>query len=122
MVSSSQSDPEFRRPIIIHEDDSSSSKITKRNDKDTKSKFRRCLSVPTTLFDLESIMKLSTVDESLHSTYGSDRSRKGDKLKFDKVKIREYARTVGDNPSCSSGPPVRYVCFSPIVLIGTHCQ
>ena len=23
------------------------------------------------------------------------------------VQIREYARTVGDNPSCSSGPPVR---------------
>ena len=34
------------------------------------------------------------------------------RIKFDKVIIREYARTVGDNPSCSSGPPVRYVfCF-----------
>jgi hypothetical protein len=28
---------------------------------------------------------------------------------FNAIEIREYARTVGDNPSCSSGPPVTYV-------------
>jgi hypothetical protein len=27
-------------------------------------------------------------------------------VRFDVIVIREYARTIGDNPSCSSGPPV----------------
>eukprot|EP00429_Kryptoperidinium_foliaceum_P062646 CAMPEP_0176078936 /NCGR_PEP_ID=MMETSP0120_2-20121206/39478_1 /TAXON_ID=160619 /ORGANISM="Kryptoperidinium foliaceum, Strain CCMP 1326" /LENGTH=207 /DNA_ID=CAMNT_0017412689 /DNA_START=250 /DNA_END=873 /DNA_ORIENTATION=- len=50
-------------------------------------------------------MKVRTLDESVHSTYGSERGTKGS-IKFSHVGIREYARTVGDNPSCSSGPPV----------------
>jgi hypothetical protein len=71
----------------------------------------RCHSLPSRLKP-KSIMKKRTIDESLHSTYGSEEmitglSRKLDSLKFDKICIREYSRTVGDNPSCSSGPPVR---------------
>lgn len=27
-------------------------------------------------------------------------------VRFDEVHIREYERTLGDNPSCSSGPPI----------------
>ena len=95
-----------RKPIIIHEDDSlPSAKVIK----DAKSnRMRRCMSQPTTFLDVESIMKWRTLDESLHSTYGSENGKERS-LQFDKVIIREYARTVGDNPSCSSGPPVRYV-------------
>lgn len=70
-------------------------------------RMHRCMSVPETLFDIRSVLKYRTVDESLHSVYGSDASTKSQKsLSFDRVKIREYARTVGDNPSCSAGPPV----------------
>jgi hypothetical protein len=63
-------------------------------------------------FKVTPIMKCKTLDESLHSTYGSQSesgSGHGDRgnIKFDKILIREYARTVGDNPSCSCGPPVR---------------
>jgi len=71
----------------------------------------RCYSLPSR-FKPKSIMKIRTIDESLHSTYGSEdemitgSSRKHDSLTFDKICIREYSRTVGDNPSCSSGPPV----------------
>lgn len=83
------------QPITISEDDG------------VKTDMRRCLSVPTTLYDLSSIMKCKTLDESLHSNYGSDPGKDERGLQFGKVVIREYARTVGDNPSCSSGPPVR---------------
>jgi hypothetical protein len=83
------------QPITISEDDG------------IKTHLRRCLSVPTTLYDLSSIMKCRTLDESLHSNYGSDSGKDDRGIQFDKVIIREYARTVGDNPSCSSGPPVR---------------
>jgi hypothetical protein len=52
------------------------------------------------------------LDESLHSTYydkiaaagASGGERRG--ITWDTIEIREYARTVGDNPSCSSGPPI----------------
>ena len=76
-------------------------------------KMRRCLSLPETLFDVKSIMRFRTLDESLHSTYGSENGSRnggsgGEKtnIKMGNVIIREYGRTVGDNPSCSSGPPV----------------
>lgn len=73
-------------------------------------KMRRCLSLPGTLLDVKSIMRFRTLDESLHSTYGSDNGSKNgnDKpgIRMGQVIIREYGRTVGDNPSCSSGPPV----------------
>eukprot|EP00980_Cylindrotheca_fusiformis_P007267 scaffold1525_cov142-Cylindrotheca_fusiformis.AAC.67 len=71
----------------------------------SKSKMRRCISVPYGMEDIKSIMKCRTLDESLHSAYGSDK-KKGRGIKFGKIGIREYARTLGDNPSCSSGPPV----------------
>ena len=74
-------------------------------------KMRRCLSMPETLFDVKSIMRFRTLDESLHSTYGSENGSKNgsndkNNIKMGNVIIREYGRTVGDNPSCSSGPPV----------------
>ena len=70
-------------------------------------------------------MKFKTLDESLHSTYGSSsyddstsnttgcRSHNSSgtngrqqRIQFKHIEVREYSRTVGDNPSCSSGPPV----------------
>jgi hypothetical protein len=83
-------------------------------------KPQRCISSPANLHKMAtrtvSIMITRTLDESLHSTYGSveegptrrrRRSKNRPSLQFDKIRIREYSRTVGDNPSCSSGPPIR---------------
>jgi hypothetical protein len=100
-----QSEP--RKPITIYEDVSLPKQRAGKNA--TPKRIQRCVSTPTTMFDVESILKWKTVDESLHSMYGSESgSRNGEqKLQFKSVVIREYARTVGDNPSCSSGPPVR---------------
>lgn len=104
VLRSKASEGRFERsmPITISEDsDDDCSRLNKP---------RRCMSLPTDL--RKSIMKIRTLDESLHSTYGSvDEmisaiTRKHLSLQFDKVKIREYSRTVGDNPSCSSGPPI----------------
>ncbi|GKY94709.1 hypothetical protein MPSEU_000436400 [Mayamaea pseudoterrestris] len=76
---------------------------------------------------IKGIMKYLTHDESVHSNYGSERG--GDleepekarievavtpidkavdrrKIQFANIQIREYNRTIGDNPSCSSGPPI----------------
>ena len=93
-------------PITINEDDA----VKFSGDKMP----RRCMSMPE-IYYLKGIMRCRTLDESLHSTYGaqsetgSNPERKG--IEFDKIVIREYGRTVGDNPSCRSGPPVRYVIF-----------
>lgn len=105
VLRSKDSEGRFERsmPITISEDSD--------DDCPRFSKPRRCMSFPTYLN--KSIMKRRTLDESLHSTYGSEEemisaiSRKHHSLQFDKVSIREYSRTVGDNPSCSSGPPIR---------------
>ena len=71
-------------------------------------KYGRAISMTGSQCDAQSIMKFRTMDESLHSVYGSDSdSSKEQSVKFDKILIREYSLTVGDNPSCSSGPPVR---------------
>jgi hypothetical protein len=57
-------------------------------------------------------MKYVTEDESMHSKYGSesnDAAKESDDAKqvvLKDIQIREYARTIGDNPSCSSGPPI----------------
>eukprot|EP00566_Odontella_aurita_P019712 CAMPEP_0113557134 /NCGR_PEP_ID=MMETSP0015_2-20120614/17625_1 /TAXON_ID=2838 /ORGANISM="Odontella" /LENGTH=294 /DNA_ID=CAMNT_0000458531 /DNA_START=337 /DNA_END=1221 /DNA_ORIENTATION=+ /assembly_acc=CAM_ASM_000160 len=62
-------------------------------------------------------MIVSSLEESLHSTYGSSSPRRrsdGDedsltdsqRLKFADLQIREYSRAVGDNPSVSAGPPL----------------
>lgn len=94
----------IRNVITINEDD-----YDLVDQETAQPKYRRCISVPETLWDIRSVMKVRTLDESMHSTYGgSDSGTKG-KITFKSVGIREYARTVGDNPSCSSGPPVRYV-------------
>lgn len=70
-----------------------------------KGKVRRCMSVPDGLEDVKSVMKCRTLDESLHSVYGAQKNH-NQNIKFGTVGIREYGRTLGDNPSCSSGPPV----------------
>jgi len=53
------------------------------------------------------ILKVATLDESLHNT---NISRCSDSesltVSFHKVVIREYKLTVGDNPSCTFGPPI----------------
>ena len=75
----------------------------------SKKPRQRCLSFPTYLNLSKSIMKRRTLDESLHSAYGSEDGvmRGKNSIQFDKINIREYSMTVGDNPSCSSGPPIR---------------
>ena len=96
-------------PITISEDSEDEFVLTVNGNRSNRP--RRCFSLPTNL--KKSIMKRKTLDESLHTTYGSGdemtsgRSKKHLSLQFDKINIREYSRTVGDNPSCSSGPPIR---------------
>ena len=72
--------------------------------------LHRRISAPTCIQRTKSVLKYATADESLHSTYGSERGAEGDKdsrrVTLTDIRIREYNRTVGDNPSCSSGPPV----------------
>lgn len=59
-------------------------------------------------------MKYVTEDESIHSVYGKGVKEKQEmkendpkkKVVLKDIQIREYARTIGDNPSCSSGPPI----------------
>lgn len=70
---------------------------------------------------VKGILKFVSVAESLAAKYGAgDRggdptsangeeedgspARKG--INFHMIEIREYERTIGDNPSCSSGPPI----------------
>lgn len=58
---------------------------------------------------IKGIMKFATLDESLHSRYGSESGsddgtkKKKIRIQFENIEIREYDRTVGDNPSVSSG-------------------
>lgn len=59
---------------------------------------------------VKGIMKVATLDESLHSAYGSESSVASDgtkkikiRIKFTDIEVRSYNRTVGDNPSVSSG-------------------
>ena len=42
----------------------------------------------------------------MHKKYGQREGIKKERIKFKNIEIREYARTIGDNPSCSSGPPI----------------
>lgn len=106
------SEPKFnnKMPLMIDEDSDDELFVSERGCPKKNIAHRRCVSLPLIL--KKSIMKKRTLDESLHSTYGSEdelitgRDKERDSLQFDKIKIREYSRTVGDNPSCSSGPPV----------------
>jgi len=83
--------------------------------------LKRSNSCPTVM-KLRSIMRVASLDESLHN-FDISRSRGGrvnssvevlPTLKetdsrnviFDAIRIREYERSLGDNPSCSTGPPI----------------
>jgi len=87
--------------------------------------LKRSSSCPT-IMKLRSSMRVASLDESLHN-FDISRSRgsvassvealptlaENDprNVIFDEIRIREYERSLGDNPSCSSGPPIRYVAF-----------
>lgn len=79
----------------------------------------RSKSVPTIIPKTrrrKGIMKYVTADDSLHSKYGGNETNKEStsdesetetkRVVLKDIRIREYARTIGDNPSCSSGPPM----------------
>ena len=105
--------------------------------------LRRSQSLVSPPKPLKGILRITSVEDSLHCVYGKDnggshsgsrrqsscppdfdsscRSSQSDDLVirrngntmsrrqsvlFKAIEIREYERTVGDNPSCSSGPPV----------------
>lgn len=55
---------------------------------------------------VKGILKVATVDDSLHNPYpyGGIDENKG--IQFKDLHIREYARTLSDNPSCTAGPPI----------------
>mmetsp|Transcript_10065 Transcript_10065/g.12708 ORF Transcript_10065/g.12708 Transcript_10065/m.12708 type:complete len:203 (+) Transcript_10065:45-653(+) len=49
-----------------------------------------------------------STDSSIHSTSSActTSSSSSRSVSFDQVEIREYSITIGDNPSCSNGPPL----------------
>ena len=57
--------------------------------------------------ECHSFLNLSLSCRSLQSA-GSVHSLKGN-VSFDKVSVRGYERILGDNPSVSNGPPIRFV-------------
>lgn len=70
---------------------------------------------------IKGVMKITTLDESLHSKYGSSSKAGGtegkrERIKFKNIEIREYNRTVGDNPSVSSGK-LFVACDFPVVSL-----
>lgn len=54
----------------------------------------------------KSALKVSTQSASLQSSWEAS-SHEPKYLLWKDVRIRNYERTVGDNPSCSSGVPLR---------------
>ena len=60
--------------------------------------------------NVKGILKYATVDDSLHNPYRNgriDENNNNDKgIQFKDIHIREYARTLSDNPSCTAGPPI----------------
>lgn len=69
--------------------------------------------IPTSKTENAGIMRVRTLRDSLHSIEdGRDCDRPSDKssspsVRFNQITIREYAIVIGDNPSCSSGAPLR---------------
>jgi hypothetical protein len=75
----------------------------------TTNTVMRSTSVPGTRVEIvavKSIMRVSSLDESLHKQ-GLSKSTSAKSLNWHEIQIREYARALGDNPSCSSGAPIR---------------
>jgi hypothetical protein len=71
--------------------------------------LKKSTSLPGTQADIiavKSIMRVSSLDESLHRR-GLSKSSLTKSLNWHEIQIREYSRDVGDNPSCSSGAPIR---------------
>jgi hypothetical protein len=58
------------------------------------------------LFKTHFCMRVSSLDASLHKQ-GLSRSSSTKSLNWHEIQIWEYARALGDNPSCSSGAPIR---------------
>jgi hypothetical protein len=114
----SQSLPELRRsqslvippkPIkgilrITSVEDSLQSVYGKDDDGRVQSTNRRINSCTP---DFDTSVRSSQSDDIVIRHGGSTRRRQS--VLFKAIEIREYERTVGDNPSCSSGPPVAYV-------------
>lgn len=57
---------------------------------------------------------------------GPSSTRRGFSVEFSVVQIREFSRTVGDNPSCTSGPPIslgwEYNQITPDVHVVMHAS
>lgn len=51
------------------------------------------------------ILKITTIDESITTKY-SGSTPSAVPVTFDNIEVREYSVVIGDNPSCTSGPPV----------------
>lgn len=74
---------------------------------DSSNKMKRSVSVPGTNAEIKSVMRVSSLDESLHKKGLTKNPKRPSGIVFHEIRIREYARALGDNPSCSAGPPVR---------------
>lgn len=74
----------------------------------------RANSMPDFRSVIKGILHISTLEDSLHAKYGEHdhckhthhKDNKDQHITFSNIEIREYARTVGINPSVSAGPPV----------------
>ena len=51
-------------------------------------------------------IQLNSSESSLHSSSSCCSRQLSSSVRFRNVKIREYGITLGDNPSCSGGPPI----------------
>ena len=48
------------------------------------------------------VAPIEATDEAAHK----EKPRQVNSVRFSEIQIRDYERVVGDNPSCSSGPPI----------------
>ena len=84
-----------------------SSNLTTSNSDLSHSSVKSILRVKSLRDSLSSsISEDATADISLSSSSSSSSSSSAGSVRFNDVKIREYYITLGDNPSCSSGPPI----------------